>query len=243
MTAAESGAKQSDRETHRDRPQPEGAIADGSFAAGIDAGVNTAMTNMAPAVSASVAAAVTAAQTKPPPNKETWRDWLPPGFPEPPPEELVDLDQLLGLVTKLGSGVKTTTTAREIRYLQTLGIVPRPTFQHRNGVNVGVYPRWVRSVVWNALIMRRDRVSWDDIRSMIRDRLHQIMEFDAMQEWPEFPPQTIVRALNRALDDLAAWEYRQNGRSAARAEVTFLDKDDQWISTRRHDIPQPTSTE
>jgi len=143
---------------------------------------------------------------------ERWTDWLPPGTPEPPPEELVTRDDILSRLAQ--SNVPT--DEREFRYLQSLGVVPRPTFRRVGGATVGQYPRWVYNAASSALTLRAEGLSWDYIRDRIRGNPTHVHLEGAR---PPDPPGVVTEAI----EQLAAWNKDLTGRTAVRAEVRLFD--------------------
>ncbi len=156
---------------------------------------------------------MTATEPKKRPNKETWREWLPPGAPEPLPEDLVTRDDILAKLAR--SNVPT--NEREFRYLQTLGVLPRPTFRRIGNATVGVYPRWVYNAALSALHLRGEGMSWDYIRERIRGNP---THFHFMAGLPSDPPVAIARAI----EELAAWHKQLTGQTVARAEVRLFNE-------------------
>ncbi len=81
----------------------------------------------------------TEAPTKP--KKETWRDWLPPGTPDPEP--LLTREELLTRLRK--AGVKA--DEGDLRFWEYHGVLPRAIKKWHDGANRVFYPRWMIHMV------------------------------------------------------------------------------------------------
>ncbi len=78
------------------------------------------------------------AETTPQPKRETWRDWLPEGVPEPDLAELLSRDELIQALQDRGIDV----SARTLAYWESEGVTPRPVRRWRGGAPAALYPSW-----------------------------------------------------------------------------------------------------
>ncbi len=103
-----------------------------------------------------------AAPTKTPakPNKATWRDWLPPGAPEP--TDLLTRAEVLEQLRRRREDI----TERELRRWEYEGALPRAVRQGRTGV--ARYPDWYVPLAKHVRHLRRLGFSLDQIRRRSR---------------------------------------------------------------------------
>lgn len=74
-------------------------------------------------------------ETHAPPQRETWRDWMPAGAPDP---EVLSRDELLEELAERGVKISEYT----LEHYRRNGILPRPVRQRHGGVTQAVYPMW-----------------------------------------------------------------------------------------------------
>jgi len=94
--------------------------------------------------------------------KETWRDWMPEGAPEP--ERLLSRDEL---VDRLGY-YHVEADATDLRFWEQKGILPRPVRQRRDGAMRTTYPEWVISLVQRIRQLQAEGFSLEQIRPRLR---------------------------------------------------------------------------
>lgn len=153
-------------------------------------------------------------------KRETWRDWLPPGVPEPQDDELIDRDELLRRVNLRGNDV----TPRTLRLWESLGMTPGPVRKWHDGAVRALYPVWCERLVELAAFGRRMHADTDEIRKNGRDHLPWIAREYIIYAHP-FVGSTLYEAL-QDLADLINGQRRELGRSDVDTViVTFRDQD------------------
>ncbi len=85
-------------------------------------------------------------------QRETWRDWLPEGTPDPPVEELLTRDQVLAALQR--RRVKVARTALES--WEKHGILPCPVRRWHDGAVRAIYPRWYPHLVQQLRSLQRE---------------------------------------------------------------------------------------
>ncbi len=105
------------------------------------------------------------------PKRETWRDWQPPGAPEP--EQLLTKEQLLAELRKMGEHI----SARTLNHWQAIGLIPRPVRRWYEGKPASLYPAWMPELVALARGRRSDGDNPDEIA-------RSLMEWVAEQKTP-----------------------------------------------------------
>jgi hypothetical protein len=167
-------------------------------------------------------------------HRLTWRDWAG-NDPPPPDDELLTKEDIIDW----SAGTNFPVADREFRYLQNLGVLPRPILRRRAGVRVGLYPDWVRGQLLNAVAMRREYgYPWDKVKKILRtpDRDHPVLlagapDPETSQAWTEPPKMYVVKPrekpippiIHEALRALAEWAEGHTGQAVARIEVNLLD--------------------
>jgi DNA-binding transcriptional MerR regulator len=81
------------------------------------------------------------AQTTVKQERITWRDWQPPGTPDP--DELMTREEFVARLNDLAVDV----AESDLRYWEGLGILPRGIRKRRNKVTRVYYPRWLMASV------------------------------------------------------------------------------------------------
>ncbi len=112
-------------------------------------------------------------------NRETWRDWLPPGAPEAAPL-LTRGDLLLRLQDE---GIAA--TERDLRYWEREEILPRPIKQWHEGAVRALYPPWVTNLIRELRRLQAEGLSLAEIAPRLRDP-ETIFAFRAR---PPLPPE------------------------------------------------------
>ena len=99
-------------------------------------------------------------------TRETWRDWLPPGHPEPP---LITRDELLETLARRGQAVG----ERTLQHWERVGALPSPIRRHHGRVSRALYPAWYTEVV--AAMPRRGAGAGPlaQLRPLLRARFEQ----------------------------------------------------------------------
>jgi len=217
VTAAENVAQQGNRAMRLVRPQPEDATTGDELAAGVRAGVDSALTDLAPAIAAGIAAGVRA----------TWRDWMEPETPEPPLSELLTRAEFVERLQAEGVDV----TARTLGYWEGLSIIPRAVRRWRDGRTQALYPEWMLRMV---RVVRALQDAGEPL-SEIRDRLRSVAWLAPIEDaaGPPIPGRDVAerfaaysRAAENIRDDLMElarlWE-RVGGVPVIYVDIRFLD--------------------
>jgi DNA-binding transcriptional MerR regulator len=95
------------------------------------------------------------------PKRETWRDWLPPGAPEP---ALLSRDELLGRLRAW----RIEATERDLRFWEYEGVLPRSIRRSHGGAVRAVYPAWYANLVQRVRYLQREGYPLDQIRRRVR---------------------------------------------------------------------------
>lgn len=151
--------------------------------------------------------------TEAPTKRETWRDWLPDGTPEPTylltREEVVAAaersarlgrlsNQQSGKSIVLGTGSIST---GDLRYWESIGVLPRPLRRRHEGAQRALYPAWYTHLARQVRLYQDLGWSLDEIRPKIRKFADQMigMYWDAARGQQEPAPDASVT------DHLLAW--------------------------------------
>ncbi len=82
----------------------------------------------------------------------TWRNFLPPGFPEP---RLITRVELLSGLAATGIDI----SERTLRFWEAEGVLPRPVRQSHQGIVQAIYPYWYSFVVQKVYSHRQEGLS------------------------------------------------------------------------------------
>src|SRR5215210_5828485 len=99
-------------------------------------------------------------------GRETWRDWLPPGHPEP---SLITRGELLATLARRGLVV----TERKLRAWEADGALPAPLWRRLDRAPCPLYPAWYAEVVEAMPRSRTSRGSLAQLRPQMRARFEQ----------------------------------------------------------------------
>jgi len=139
------------------------------------------------------------APTKAPP-KETWRDWMHPGTPEPEP--LLTRAEFLDRVRAEGGDV----SERTLAYWEKHNVLPHPVRRWHNGKSATLYPEWLIAAVTTVRVMQEMGESLAEIRRTIRD-IYRLPPSDDEQSARQAAYDAAVKALNGPIFALARqWE-------------------------------------
>ena len=163
------------------------------------------------------------------PKRETWRDWMPEGFPQPSDEELVTRSELLD---RLRSDPQRTIdiTERTLRLWESEGILPGPIRQRHKGATRALYPPWYATLVIYADLGKYSRRP-EGLAVMVRELTwrailtNELDQFDVMKE-----------QLPDALGELADRYQELMNERPAMAVVTLLNKAGQARGTFAWDL-------
>lgn len=173
------------------------------------------------------------AESPPATKRETWRDWMPEGAPEP---ELLSRAELLDQL----KAWRVDATERDLRFWEYEGILPRSIRRSHNGAVRAVYPKWYAYLPRRVRTWQRLGFSLEQIRRRIRayakyelgispapeDALDQEIRQHRMGPAIEGPedirlPQAMISELER----LARWHERITGSPTDHVEVWVVDSE------------------
>ena len=147
-------------------------------------------------------------------TRETWRDWLPPGHPEPP---LITRRELLDTLARRGLGVSEST----LRYWEREDALPTPVRRSHEGTVQVLYPAWYAEVVAAMPRPLTGRGPLARLRPQVRARFEEAAQQAGRVESGRgshpLLPAGIVAALQRMMAELNA-----RGTTVEAAEVRLL---------------------
>ncbi|MDP9358316.1 MAG: hypothetical protein M3R02_24120 [Chloroflexota bacterium] len=159
-------------------------------------------------------------------NQETWRDWMPDGAPDP--DQLYTRDEIIEMVDRLHVTGTDPVSAGDLRYWESLGILPRPVRRWHEGAARALYPSWYAYLPRRVRILQRTGYSLDEIRPRIRTHARLLLghgsnALEALADgaedvrlWPD-----LVSGLER----IARWRAHLTGVETERVEVRVIGKD------------------
>jgi len=178
------------------------------------------------------------------PNQATWRDWLPPGSPDP--KVLLTREQIIETLRDFNSDGESkakrtpysaklvaslSVTVNEMRYLEAQGVLPRPVRQWHEGAVRAVYPSWVALLVGWVRIFQLRGFGLSEIRPWIRANAAAIAQGitpkDAPSQVAEMALPAVVR---RELQRLAQRHERLTGSTVTGIAVSITTADGQTTS-------------
>lgn len=151
-----------------------------------------------------------------------FRDWLPPGSPEPNLAELITREEMLDQVRAIPMRISEST----LRNREAQGILPRPMRRWRGGSTKALYPTWMpRLVAFTDLMLdsRSGRLTVPDpseVAAQARDYVLDIYARIPMWESKEFNED-----LPRVLATVADVFQQVDGRRPVTATVTLKGED------------------
>ncbi len=168
----------------------------------------------------------------PKPERETWRDWLPDEAPEP---DLFTRDEIIEMAARRQVAGTAPITAGDLRYWESIGILPHGTRQWRNDAARALYPSWYAGLARQVRLLQRMGYSLNEMRPRIRahhrlvlgygtDELDkeivttagQVQSPEDVALWPD-----LVGELER----LARWRAHLTGTPTERVEVRVIGVD------------------
>jgi hypothetical protein len=164
--------------------------------------------------------------TKAPPKRETWENWIPPGWFGPTDEELITRDELLDRVRELGADIH----PRTLQIMEKDGLVPRPIRRWHGDAVRAIYAPWVVELVIRAYLHRRKRWSLEEAQADMREAVKSAIAGYSMDTWGGHGiPLEFVSQLH----ELAQRQAEITGSPVPSAEVRFFDADGRTIATIR----------
>jgi len=160
--------------------------------------------------------------------KETWKDWMPEGAPEPPDlQTREDVVEWIG--RQQGAGMRPI-TAGDIAYWEGIGVLPRGVRRWHEGSAKALYPGWYWLLARQVRSLQHAGLSLDEIRPRIRTHARLMLSFPPAPEnsrhWPPGArsPEDIQLwpDLTTELERLARWVATQTGVPTERVEVHVI---------------------
>lgn len=148
------------------------------------------------------------------PNKETWRDWMPPDMPEPAEGDLITRGELLQRLRDRNVVI----CPRTLQLWESMGIVPRPIRRWNNGGPRALYPPWDEDLVIIADKGRGNREDIEKISQNVKDHVRYAAGSFAMQRYP------VSYRLVDCLRDVAHAYDAAGGVSVSTARLVFSDE-------------------
>lgn len=130
--------------------------------------------------------------------KETWRDWMPEGAPEP--DQILTRDELVERLRYYNVDADT----ESLRFWEREGILPRPIRQRRNGATRTTYPDWMIYLVRRIRQLQAEGFSLEQIRPRVRRSAEMLLggELGLAHLSPEQ-----YREAERLRDTMPFWQY------------------------------------
>lgn len=186
--------------------------------------------------------------------KETWEQWKAPDAPDPP---LLTRTELLAAVERLGLEAD----ERDLRYWESIGVLPGPVRRHHHGATRALYPVWMVDLIFAVRYMQQRGYSLKQLPERMKTyaRLHASV-LGLFGGNPDVGPDHPFRAappvmypfsrphftserrarLWSALDWLIQRYRRQEGREIVRIDVVLIDDQGRQIPYRvGRPLPSP----
>lgn len=177
-----------------------------------------------------------AAEAPTKPKRETWRDWLPAGSPDPAPETLLTRDEVVETLERR----RVDASVRDLRFWEAEGVLPRPIRRSHKGAVRAVYPDWYPHLVRQVRRLQRWGMSLEQIKRRTRAYARYVL---GVTDDPDNPidaeirehamglaiegpedvrlPETMVEELRR----VARWHERLTGQPTDHVEVWVIDEE------------------
>jgi hypothetical protein len=159
-------------------------------------------------------------------KRETWRDWMVPGTPEP--TDLITRDEVIERLHDRGVSV----TPRTLANWESIGATPRPIRRWRDGAPRALYPAWVVDIAAQVPgMLRHEGIPLHDVGSDLRQ---QIWPPDAVVMLPDGSrlggvfraarPKPLEEATDTAIKLLTERYLRATGLHITRIEIRVTDE-------------------
>ena len=102
--------------------------------------------------------------------KKTWRDWMPPGTPEP--ARLLTRDELAAKAAYYNIDVD----VRDLRFWAKTGVLPYPVMRHHGGTMKGFYPERILYLIRLIRQFQSEGLTLDQIAPRIRQSAHNMFD-------------------------------------------------------------------
>ena len=116
-----------------------------------------------------------AAEAPPKPKRETWRDWLPDGAPEPEARELLTRDEFLNALRDRDVPI----TTSMLVHWERAGALPRAVRRWQDGAPRALYPEWLIRLAALIPSLQERGLPLREIGTHLRDRFRDSANVDA----------------------------------------------------------------
>ena len=147
------------------------------------------------------------------PTPGTWRAWLPPGFPEPSPDEMLTRDEVLAELRERGIDIP----ERTLKSWQARGLLPRPTRHWRDGAPRGLYPDFFPNTVAYLHELQENGTPLHRLGPLVRAHVRSTIGWSDPLAHPLREAQFVASALAREV------ERYTGGLRIVEAELRFRD--------------------
>lgn len=151
-------------------------------------------------------------------NKETWGDWVVPGYESGP---LLTRDELANYMAGVGFKV----SPDDLRYWEAEGVIPRSVKKWHNGATRAVYPIWMRSIIVFVRTSQENGDSLEVIGQHVRERFRKNPEYQirsSADQSDQFIYQ-IPDGMNHILSQLAQAQIAEFFQKHSPEEVAYVD--------------------
>lgn len=164
------------------------------------------------------------------PKRETWKDWLPPGEPEP------DVLFTRDAITDMANAMRPPKPIKpsDIRVWESRGILPRPIRRRHGNAQYALYPEWQANLARQVRVFQRQGYTLDEIKPRIRTHARvmfglgdpadlETIRKSAGQRVVTSPEDlTLSAPMVTELEQLAAVYELMTGENVVRAEVHLI---------------------
>ncbi len=164
--------------------------------------------------------------------RPTWRDVLPPDYPEP---ALITREELLAFFREKGLPI----AERSLRYWEAQGVLPRPVRRWHQGAVRSLYPAWYPPVVVAAAA--RIREQGESLQAVGAD-IPRIINMLGVMHWTAENRVVLLNDPNQTIGQLVQSAELAWGRPIDRVALTFLDTSTGDIVSSALYLPPTDST-
>ncbi len=164
----------------------------------------------------------------------TWRNWLPEGTPEP--DQLFTREEIVARATRRLVAGTQPIGVNDLRYWESIGILPRGVRRWRDGAPRALFPDWYGTLAREIRILQRSGYSLAEIKPRIRAQGRLILGHGDSHLAPEEVINTYPNVLApehvalwpdlvTELERLARWRTSLTGVDTERVEVHVIGVD------------------
>lgn len=111
-------------------------------------------------------------------RKETWRDWIPEGYPEPADDELITREEMLDQLGSMGLDLPLGT----LRHWEGIGILPAPIRRRHSGATRALYPPWMPHLVHSLATSKRWGTPAETLAAKSREIAREVITHHELQQ-------------------------------------------------------------